>query len=222
MTKYWCANFDYGDILVHGLDINAWLMQYQYEHGGFDYQGNRRQKARTTETWRSLTAVAAGDWLLAYLSGNAFFAIGQICLPRKLQTQECQTDSVSRTVKDARHLYFEGLVRYLDADVLYEDFTDEWNSPNDGHSDRPPFYPYAQRIDVIEWENVVPDGIEMSGLASAAPLPQYRKPIFQIDADFFHDVSGELRVASRNTAPNDGYSRTLFRACGPSAASVAT
>ncbi len=196
MPTYWCANFDIGDVLDHGLAINAWLMQYQYEHGGFSYQGNRRQKARTTETWKSLTDVSAGDWVLAYLSGNAFFAVGEICPPRKLQTNDFHSDSVARTVSGSRHIYFDKLVKYTDAPVLYEDFTDDWNNPGDSSIDRPPLYSYAQRIDVIEWQHVVPDGIEMSGLATAAPLPQYRKPIIQIDEGFFHGVAEELRLAA--------------------------
>ncbi|HEY7153371.1 MAG TPA: hypothetical protein VH575_05380 [Gemmataceae bacterium] len=69
---YWCANFDFDDVLDHGLRIDAWLLQYQYEHGGFEYQGNRRQKGRTTATWKSLREVEIGDWLMAYLSGGFF------------------------------------------------------------------------------------------------------------------------------------------------------
>ena len=201
MTTYWCANFDFGDVLDHGLEINAWLMQYQYEHGGFDYQGVRPQKGRTTETWKSLTDISIGDWILAYLSGSAFFAIGQICAPRDSKGKTVHTDTVRRTVKEARHLHFDGVVRYADAPAFYEDFTDHWKlSLDPPRQGQPPDWLYPQRIDVARWDNVVPDGIEMTGLAAAAPLPEYRKPIFQVDAEFFHDVAEELHVESVNAS----------------------
>jgi hypothetical protein len=88
---YWCANFDGTDVLEHGLEIHAWLLQYQYEHGGFDYQGNRRQKGRTTAVWKSVREVEIGDWLMAYLSGGWFFAVGRVVEPR---TREWQAGAV--------------------------------------------------------------------------------------------------------------------------------
>jgi hypothetical protein len=196
---YWCANFDFADALDHGLRIDAWLLQYQYEHGGFEYQGNRRQKGRTTATWKSLREVELGDWLIAYLSGNAFFAVGQVVEPKPREWQSGVTehfDTVGRTVRDGYHLHFDGIVRYRDAPAFYEDFTDDWNLPTKNRGpDYPDFWPYAQRIDVAEWQHVVPDGVNVSGLATAAPLPLYRRPLFHVDADFFARVRGELQSA---------------------------
>lgn len=197
MKTYWCANFDRGNVLEHGLEIDAWLLQYQYEHGGFEYQGNRRQKGRTTAVWKSLTEIAVGDWLLAYLSGNAFFAVGRVSRPRKLSKNPIHQDCVSRTVTEKRHIYLDGLVRYTDAKALYEDFTDSWSvSLARRHRGQPRTWLYPQRIDIEQWKYVVQDGITVTGLASAAPLPDYRKPIFEIDANFFREVSKELRAES--------------------------
>lgn len=200
MTTYWCANFDGGPVLDPGFEINAWLMQYQYEHGGFEFQGNRRQKGKTTATWKSLCDISIGDWILAYLSGSTFFAIGQVCLPRKVSRGDGHTDTVSRTVSEARHIHLDGIVRYTDAEAFYEDFTDTWNlSIDPRRPNQPQHWLYPQRIDVTRWENVVPDGITMSGLARAAPFPECRKPIFQVDASFFRNVADQLRVESKNT-----------------------
>ena len=200
MTTCWCANFDGGPVLDHGLEINAWLMQYQYEHGGFEFQGNRRQKGKTTAALKSLCDISIGDWILAYLSGNAFFAIGQVCQPRKVSRGDIHTDTVARTVLERRHIHLDGIVRYADAEAFYEDFTDSWSLSIDPRRPKqPPRWRYPQRIDVTRWDNVVPNGITMTGLATAAPFPEFRKPIFQVDAGFFHAVSDQLRVESRNT-----------------------
>lgn len=175
-------------------------MQYQYEHGGFDYQGNRRQKARTTAIWKSLTGIAVGDWILAYLTGNNFFAVGKVRHPNRFANKSkttTHTDEVARTVRESCHLHFDGIVRYLDAPAFYEDFTDQWSLPSGKSPEKvPPSYPYAQRIDVVQWEHVVRDGVCLAGLASAAKFPEYRKPIFQINAGFFAWVRAKLRAAS--------------------------
>jgi hypothetical protein len=200
MPTHWCANFDHPDVLAHGLSHDTWLMQYQYEHGGFDYQGNRRQKARTTAIWKSLTEIAVGDWILAYLTGNNFFAVGKVRRTKRFANKSnttIHTDEVARTVKELCHLHFDGIVRYPDAPAFYEDFTDQWSLPSvESHEKVPASYPYAQRIDVVQWENVVGGGLRLPGLAAAAKFPEYRKPIFEIDARFFARVRAELSAAS--------------------------
>jgi len=178
----------------HGLKTKAWLMQHQYEHGGFEFQ----DKGQTTLAWKTMTKVSLGDWLLAYLAESTFYAIGRVCVPRKFSEHSLHTDSVAKTVSQWRHVYFDGIVQYTDAPAFYEDFTDSWSigfdPPRQG---QPPTWPYAQRIDVAKWEHVAPEGIEVHGLMDAAK-EFHRKPVFEIDADFFHDVADELRVASEN------------------------
>jgi hypothetical protein len=39
----------------------------------------------------------------------------------------------------------------------------------------------------------VSDGLNVSGLATAAPLPLYRWPLFPVDAEFFDRVSDGLQ-----------------------------
>ena len=200
MPTHWCANFDNLGVLQHGLSRHCWCTQYQYEHGGFEYQGNIRQKARTTVTWNSLTDVSIGDYIIAYLRPSKFFAVGQICKPRKVVKKAASalyTDKVSRTTDEWEHLHFDGIVRYSDAPAFYEDFTDHWSFSTDGVSGiEPPSYPYAQRIDVVEWEHVVPNGVPVAGLSVAAPLPDYRKPIFQVKDEFFTIVKTALCAAA--------------------------
>jgi hypothetical protein len=195
MATYWCGNFDTESVLSHGLAINSWLMQYQFEHGGFDYQGTRRQKGMTKEAWKMLTRVSIDDWILAYLPNNTFFAFGQIREHRIGKIKPVHTDSVKRTVKEACHLFFEGIVQYKDAPAFYEDFTDDWHVKLDKTKSQPPKWPYAQRMDVVKWEGVVLEGIQVAGLASAAPLPEYRKPLFEIDGEFFEKIKTSLLLS---------------------------
>ncbi len=62
MADYWCVNFD-GEagpngeqpreyVLLHGLEEQLWLMQYQYAHNGHTYQGGANQLAATTTNWK--------------------------------------------------------------------------------------------------------------------------------------------------------------------------
>jgi len=199
--RYWCGNFDYPDVLDHGLQIDAWLLQYQYEHAGLEYQGNRHLKGRTTMAWKSLGEIQIGDWLIAYLRGNKFFAIGQIAHRRRRKWQAAaieHLDTIERTVREGCHLYFDGIVRYHDATAFYEDFTDPWNlPPPNRRSGDPAFWSYAQRMNVEAWQHVVPHGVTVSGLATAASFPLYRRPLFSVDADFFARVSQCLQDTCR-------------------------
>lgn len=156
MARIWCGNFDRGagkdqcEVLQHGLRINSWVMQYQYEHGGYEYQGNRRQKARTTEALKTMYDVRIGDVLIAYLKGSKFFAIGRVVAPRKLTrlpASKLQVDSIERTIDERCHQYLSGIVKYRDAPAFYDDFTDKWHLDTKHHGpDAPAFWPYAQRI----------------------------------------------------------------------------
>ena len=86
MASIWCGNFDRRagvdecEVLKHGLRINSWVMQYQYAHGGYEYQGNRRQKARTTAALKTMYDVRIGDLLIAYLKGSKFLQSGELSL----------------------------------------------------------------------------------------------------------------------------------------------
>ncbi|MFN6109563.1 MAG: hypothetical protein ACK493_04220 [Planctomycetota bacterium] len=194
MATYWCGNFDTENTLGHGLAINSWLMQYQYAHSGFDYQGTRRQKKMTTEAWKMLKRVSVGDWIIAYLPNNTFFAFGQICEHKTRKGVQVHSDSIKRTIAEACHLHFDGVVKYKDAPAFYEDFTDKWNVQLKASKSQPRNWLYAQRIDVADWKGVVMEGVQLPGLAKAAPLPEYRKPLFEVDADFFQRVKEALEL----------------------------
>ena len=207
MARIWCGNFDRGagkdecEVLQHGLRINSWVMQYQYEHGGYEYQGNLRQKARTTEALNSMCDVHIGDTLVAYLKGSMFFAIGRVVEPRKLSclpASKLQVDSIKRTTakNEKCHQYLSGLVKYRDAPAFYDDFTDKWHLDTKHHGpDAPPFLPYAQRIDIDEWKYEVEGGVVVHGLADVVAFPRYRQPLFEIrDKKFFKRIENALRV----------------------------
>jgi hypothetical protein len=48
---------------------------------------------------------------------------------------------------------------------------------------------------VAEWKHVVPDGVGVNGLAAAAPLPLYRRPLYPVAAEFFALVLENLQGA---------------------------
>ena len=209
MVRYWCCNFDADagiEILRHGLQINSWLMQYQYEHSGFENQGNRRQKARTTAALSSMCDVNIGDFLIAYLKGSRFFGIGQVVAPRKLASlpdSEQQIDSIERTIADKAHRYLSGLVKYRDAPAFYDDFTDTWNFSTEGQAGLvPPLWPYAQRIDVEEWQYKVQAGVEVPGISEFVEFPRYRWPVFEIrDVAFVERIRNALCAGASGGSP---------------------
>jgi hypothetical protein len=61
MAAYWCVNFDAEEqVLGHGIEESLWLMQYQYSHDGYVYQGGENQIASTSKNWNALRAVSPG------------------------------------------------------------------------------------------------------------------------------------------------------------------
>jgi hypothetical protein len=197
MPKRWCVNFDFDKALSHGLSESVWMMQYQYPHGGYDYQGHPGQLAMTTTNWKRVREVNSGDWFVAFVPPSMFFAIRQVTKPRsrKRHTGAAKhTDTVRRTIEEHSHLYLDGVVRYSDAPPFYEDFTDQWTCPGSKRTEnQPDVWRYPQRIDVREWEHAVPDGVQVSGLHDAAKF--LRTAVFEITDTFFEVVATELRNA---------------------------
>lgn len=193
MPAYWCVNFDIEErILEHGLEESLWLMQYQYSHDGQSFQGERNQIAATTKNWKALQKVKPGDWLVAYLPNNRFYAIGKVIEPRSRDRhcdQPHHEDTIQRTVHDHNHIFRSGVVRYTDAYALYEDFTDPWNHAVINQSSQQyEVWLYPQRIDVKEWKYILRSGIEVHGLAEAVKFPKYRCAAFQIPEPFFEKI----------------------------------
>lgn len=206
---YWCVNFD-GEagpmgklpkeyVLRHGLQEQAWLMHYQYSHGGHIYQGHPDQVVATTTNWRSLGGIRPGDWLAAYLPSSRFFSVGEVITRRKRERhlqQVLHRDTIARTTCQHGHRYLQGIVDYTDASAFYEDFTDEWSLDlTNPYSQLPETWAYPQRVDVAEWKHVVEDGVEVRGLAQAAPFPAYRRAAFEIPESFFEKIRVALQQA---------------------------
>jgi len=200
---YWCANFDNYSALTHGIEKDSWLVQYQYEHSGFDFQGHKNQRGMVTRAWKDFSDVRIGDWLVAYLKTNTFFAIGQVRQPRIFSNAdvEISDDTVARTLDKKSHKYLAGIVRYQDAPAYYEDYTDPWRyhlaEPDDGD---PPCFLYPQRIDVDTWLHYCDDGVYLSGLGPIVPINQLREPLFRIPKEFFDDIVVGLREFATNIA----------------------
>jgi hypothetical protein len=195
MTQCWCVNFDHERCLKHGIKRNLWMMQYQYEDDfGNVFQGDR--KPSTTANWRRLTQIRAGDRFVAYLpknrshTGNAFFAVGRVCTPRKPAKSDAHVFTVAEYVRNRRsHEFKSGVVHYTDAPVFYEDFDDRWRSDD-------PLMRYAQRIDVEQWLHFDANGIPwLPGL----DIPPYeiQRAFFRIDKKAFDKITKQL-VASSN------------------------
>jgi hypothetical protein len=212
MAKRWCVNFDVEPVLRHGLAEEMWLMQYQYAHGGYEYQGNQDQIAPTSLNLRILPGIEVGDWFAAYLPRQTsrrqgrppkgtFFAIGEVIEPRdrpRHRRAARHFDYVARTVREHSHSFLDGVVGYTDAPVLYEDFTDPWRCPEEQRAENQlSEWLYPQRIDVREWEAVVPSGVQVPGVAAAAPFPAYRQAAFEIPEEFFVTIATVLRNPGR-------------------------
>src|SRR5262245_50993801 len=201
MPKRWCVNFDVEPVLRHGLSEAMWLMQYQYAHGGYDYQGHQAQIASTSANLNILPGIEVGDWFAAYLPNSTFYALGEVIEPRdrpRHRGAARHTDTVERTVRQHSHRFLDGVVRYTDAPVIYEDFTDRWRCPAAQTTENQPSeWVYPQRIDVHEWKRVVPNGVQVGGLADAVAFPAYRRAAFEIPEEFFEAVAAELRNAGR-------------------------
>jgi hypothetical protein len=213
---HWCFNFDAEPTtLRHGLSEKLWLMQYQYSHGEFKYQGHPDQIASTTNNWRLvLPRIRPGDWLVAYLARPArFFAVGQVIEPRersRYQGQPRHIDTVERTTAEHRHLHLDGVVRYSDTPAAYEDFTDPWhhraiNSRSGGEE----VWRYPQRVDVEEWLHYVPAGVTVPGLNEVVGVGGgMTRAAFVIPADFYAMILERLRARATGTEEADGYEPT--------------
>jgi len=211
MTRRWCVNFDLESVFQHGLADGMWLMQYQYSHGGYDFQGHRAQIAATSANWKILMGVEAGDWFLAYLRKSTFYAVGEVIEPRlgpRHSSAPQHADTVARTIRERRHQFLDGVVRYSDAAVLYEDFADPWTCPADQTIEKaagqpktrpkqPTAWQFPQRIDVREWEHVIPDGVQVDGLSSAVRFPAFRRAMFEIPEEFFDRALARLKRATQ-------------------------
>ncbi len=146
-----------------------------------------------------MTEIEVGDWFAAYLPNSMFYAVGQGIEPRDRPRHggaALHTDTIERTVRQHTHLFLAGVVRYTDAPALYEDFTDPWRCPAaQTGANQPSEWEYSQRIDVREWERVVPAGVHVDGLASVVSFPSYRRAAFNIPEEFFETVATALQSA---------------------------
>ena len=152
----------------------------------------------TPANWNNLTEVAVGDWLVAYLKPSTFYAVGEVIKPRNRTRHVGATlhdDTVARTVQERRHRFLEGVVRYSDAKVLYEDFTESgsWTVPVPaGRDSQPAAWHYPQRIDVREWELVVPKGVQLDGLGAEVAVSAIRKAALRISDGYFRKIVNAL------------------------------
>jgi hypothetical protein len=191
-NNFWCANFDMKPCLEHGIANNLWLMQYQYEDDhGHTYQGDK--KAAIRKNWERLGEIRSGDYLVAYLKPNTFFAIGEVRTPRRPQTKKDHSDTIGEYLDRRRsHQHKTGFVYY--SPVLYENFSDKWELPSKdkGPEHKAETVRYPQRIDVKKWENYVQGGMRVNGLLSVVKPYELQKAVFRIPKEVFCRIRDEL------------------------------
>jgi len=183
MTKYWCVNFDSEACLQHGIQQNLWMMQYQYadDHGN-EYQGYKKGAIR--RNWERLGKISPGDWFVAYLKPQTFYAIGKVITPRRGKTDHDYTDTIGGYLdRQKSHDHCSGCVYYTP--VFYEDFTDKWRHPEDELTR------YPQRVDVEEWRYCVPGGVSVQGL-NKIPPNELRLAVFALPKGYFQRIAREL------------------------------
>lgn len=189
--RYWCVNFDFPACLIHGIEKNLWLMQYQYaDQKGHIFQDDR--KAAIRRNWEQLAKVRPGDWFVAYLKPNTFYAIGKVVTPRRTKTPHDSTDTIAEYLaRKKSHQHLKGCVYYTS--VFYEDFTDKWRDPTDS------LQRYAQRIDVDQWLHYVPDGVSVKGL-NEIPAFEIQKAVFEIPTRLFDTIATTLSEAQASSS----------------------
>ena len=129
---------------------------------------------------------------MAYLKPKTFYAVGEVIEPRQRDWQRghpVHEDSVERTTSEQTHQFLDGIVRYTETPVFYDDFTGPWVLP---YSEQPEQYTYPQRIDVREWEDQC-DGVQVDGVAQAVAFPLYRLAVFEIPKAFFERIRAALQ-----------------------------
>ncbi len=167
------------------------MMQYQYvDNHGNGFQSHK--PGRITSNWQHLN-VSCGDWFVAYLKTNRFFAVGVVSQPRHDKPAEDVSSTVNKYLHDQRsHDHKNKFVYFTDAPVLYEDLTGKWRHPSDKLSG------YALRIDVEQWLHIVPEGIEMQGLLKHTR----KKPhlaVTEIDEPFFRRIETQLKKSQSSS-----------------------
>lgn len=178
MAKYWCVNFDNEHCLAHGIENSLWLMGYQYAD---DQSDSASRKGAITRNWRRLDKINDGDRVVAYLSGNRFYAVGTVRTPRRSKTNQDSTDTIEKYL-ERKESYKSGYVYFTP--VVYENFTEKWRHPSSGGK-------WPVRIDVEGWDNLVPGGISVQGL-NTIPPNELQLAVFEITKDYFDRIAKEL------------------------------
>jgi hypothetical protein len=168
--------------LTHGIEKKLWLMQYQYEDESGNFQGDN--PGAIARNWRRLEEISVGDRLAAYLKRNTFFATGTVTRTRHASNSADHTGTIEGYLNRKKsHEHKTGFVFYTP--VFYEDFSDKWRAPGE------PLSRWPQRIDVDEWRNFVPEGVELKGL-NKIPLSELRVALFEISKKLFDQITDRL------------------------------
>lgn len=205
LTRYWCANFAFDEGLKYGIEKNLWMMQYQFaDEAIHEFQADG--SAQIVRNWRRLAEIKSGDRLAAYLKKNRFFATGTVITPRRMRAATDTFGSIENYLAQKQsHKHKSGFVYYTP--VFYEDFSDKWRAPHDKWSRWP------QRIDVDDWLNFVPSGVEIKGL-SDIPLDQIRSAVFEIDKRFFDEIERRLAAGCADDSEIEPLEKRLAKGQG--------
>lgn len=124
--RYWVARLTDDEHWDTAIQQHLWLTQQRYEF---------QKHSAVSNFWGIVAAVKIGDILLLSY-GNRIFACGKVV---NCPFESSQISSIKEVVSNNRHDFNDGVVRFSDSDVFYEDLengTQNW----------------GQRIQVDQWQ----------------------------------------------------------------------
>ncbi|MDD2716801.1 MAG: AAA family ATPase [Candidatus Wallbacteria bacterium] len=171
--RYWCFKI-YPEYFDHAVEIKTCIMGYDY---------NKDDKASVTRHWKAMKEVKPGDFLVIKVAegGTLFYGTATVAEPRKPGDH---TDSISRTVDEKIHKFDNGIVRLVDSQAFYQDFTDNFFKDNPDSM--------AERVDVDDLLIVDGKCVSLKGISKEIKKGSVQDSLFEITENFYNKVRDSL------------------------------
>ena len=171
--RYWLARLTSDDYWNIALDLHCWLTQQRY---------GQQTSSAVSGLWKLVAEVVPGDvLLLAY--HNKIFAYG---FAVECPYMSDQISSISETVNKNKHAFNNGLVRYSDSLVFYEDL-------------KPGCDNWGQRIMVDSWHCYIDDSyVNTSGMKDHITRGVTTMSFLGVDTEFGSKIVKELQNQYEN------------------------
>lgn len=139
--SYWIGRVTSDDYWQKAIDNHYWLTQQRY---------NRQTNSAVTNLLQCVKEIKVDDIILLTY-GNGIYAYGNVI---KCTLDSNQVSSLSKVISNNEHDFTEGIVKFKDSEVFYEDLRDGCDS-------------WGQRIMVDEWHYLLdPTKVDTSGMRS--------------------------------------------------------